>query len=169
VTLRAVAALLLTGLMVGAALLGAAAPTASARLTTIVEMRRSYVPDSVVIRPGDRVVWVNTDRVPHTASKDHGPGGRFDSGPIFPGESYTRTFKRPGLVRLSCRIHPRARMTVRIRPSRRKSRTTRDGARHPAVRTALPGRLRPTRARFAASKRPVDGVRTDSLAAAEAE
>lgn len=70
-----------------------------AHLVTIDSMR--FQPESLVVRPGDRVTWVNKDLVPHTATH-----GDFDSRNIKPGASWTFIPRKPGTYNYVCTFHP---------------------------------------------------------------
>lgn len=76
---------------------GLAAP--QDHVVTIEGMR--FQPDSLVIRQGDRVTWVNKDLVPHTASHRD-----FDSGSIKPEGKWTFAPRQPGTYDYVCTFHP---------------------------------------------------------------
>jgi len=66
-----------------------------------------YVPKSVTVPVGGKVVWTNTDQVPHTVTKDRGPGEDFDSKTMPAGTGkFERTFPDAGTVDYICTIHP---------------------------------------------------------------
>ena len=71
----------------------------SAHVITIDSMR--FQPESLVVRPGDRVTWVNKDLVPHTATQ-----GEFDSGNIKPTGTWTFVPRKPGAYHYICTYHP---------------------------------------------------------------
>ena len=63
----------------------------------------AFVPAALHVKRGDRIVFVNQDLVPHTATaKD----GAFDSGRIAAGASWALTASRSGRVALVCAYHP---------------------------------------------------------------
>jgi plastocyanin len=75
--------------------------------TVTVDMRDiKYVPQDVTVKTGTTVTWTNSDKVPHTVTKDAGPGEQFDSGTIAPGGEYEQTFAKAGKVDYVCTIHP---------------------------------------------------------------
>lgn len=45
----------------------------------------AFVPDTLTVAPGDTVVWINRDAVPHTATSEE---GGWDSGSIAAGGSW---------------------------------------------------------------------------------
>lgn len=73
----------------------------------------AFDPSSLVVAPGDRVTWRNEDLVAHTATAD----GRFDSGELPAGKSYTVTLREPGEVRYRCTLHPTMLGTLEVRPA----------------------------------------------------
>jgi YVTN family beta-propeller protein len=63
----------------------------------------AFNPGSITIKSGQTITWTNNDSVPHTVtSKD----GRWDSGDINPGASFSRTFEQEGSFAYYCTIHP---------------------------------------------------------------
>lgn len=65
-----------------------------------------YDPKSAKVKRGATVRWTNTGELPHTVTKDSGPGGDFDSGTLEPGDTFEQTFPDPGEVAYLCTIHP---------------------------------------------------------------
>lgn len=95
-------------LIVATALLGAVAcPAVDARpepARHTVEMRGfEFHPASLTLAPGDTVIWVNRDVVPHTAT---GPDGAWDSGSIAAGASWSRVFTAADSAAYACTFHP---------------------------------------------------------------
>ena len=67
----------------------------------------SFDPADVTVKAGTTVKWTNTDDLPHTVTKDGGPGADFDSGNLNPGGGeFEQTFDEPGKVDYVCTIHP---------------------------------------------------------------
>ena len=95
---RAAAAALLA--LAGSGLLGVAlfaspagvAAADPARTHEVVIQGLLYVPETLTVRPGDVVVWVNKDPFPHTVTA----AGAFDSGSIATGKSWRFTAKKAG-------------------------------------------------------------------------
>ena len=73
-----------------------------------------FSPAKVTIKRGTRVVWINKDTAPHTATATNKPRS-FDSGRLGQGERFSHTFRRVGKKPYYCEIHPdmRGRITVR--------------------------------------------------------
>jgi plastocyanin len=57
----------------------------------------------LAVAPGTQVTWVNCDQVTHTSTAD---GGAWNSGPLTPGATYTRTFPAAGTFPYHCDPHP---------------------------------------------------------------
>jgi plastocyanin len=79
-----------------------AEPAEAATHTVVIENMRFH-PDKLTVERGDRVVWVNKDFFPHTATAD---GNAFDSGDI-PGErSWAYLTAASGDYTYTCTYHP---------------------------------------------------------------
>ena len=90
--------------MAGMALLTAAAvwlatPALAAKTHTIAMDGTRFIPETITVKQGDRVVWVNKDPFPHTATA----GGTFDSGSVAAGQSWSVCGAQARRVRL--RLH----------------------------------------------------------------
>lgn len=73
----------------------------------------SYLPAEVRAKAGTTVKWVNNEkRVSHSILFT-GEGG-FESERIFPGESWKRTFDKPGTYPYTCGPHPEMKGVVII-------------------------------------------------------
>ncbi len=64
----------------------------------------AYAPDTVSVKVGDSVKWVNNDNISHTSTANNGT--TFNSGTIAPGGSFTTTFNTAGTFQYHCAIHP---------------------------------------------------------------
>jgi plastocyanin len=74
---------------------------------------RKFSSDSLVIKTGEALTFVNDDTVPHniySGSKEN----EFNLGSQSPGTSRTVTFTEAGDVQVLCAIHPRMKMTVTV-------------------------------------------------------
>ena len=76
---------------------------------TIENMR--FNPEVLTVQRGDRVVWINKDLFPHTATADN---KAFDSRSIEPSASWTYKARKAGEYAYVCTFHPtmKARLTV---------------------------------------------------------
>jgi len=79
---------------------------AGAKAVTIDIPSISFDPAEITVKAGTTVTWTNSDDLPHTVTKDGGPGGEFDSGDIEPGGEYELTVDVPGTLDYICTIHP---------------------------------------------------------------
>jgi plastocyanin len=61
-----------------------------------------FKPATVDVHRGDTVTWTNKDVVPHTATAT----GKFDSGNIATGQSYSRRMDQAGEFDYVCTYHP---------------------------------------------------------------
>ena len=80
---------------------GAAGPAVREVVVAIDGMR--FVPATLSVRPGDHVIWINKDLVPHTVSARD---GRFDSKAIAAGASFAWTATGRGRIDYACLYHP---------------------------------------------------------------
>lgn len=64
-----------------------------------------YDPKDESVAKGTTVKWTNTGNLPHTVTKEEGPGPDFDSGTLQPGDTYEETFTTPGKIAYHCTIH----------------------------------------------------------------
>jgi plastocyanin len=64
-----------------------------------------YDPKNATVPTGATVKWTNTGNLPHTVTKQDGPGPGFDSGTLQPGDTYEETFTTPGKIAYLCTIH----------------------------------------------------------------
>jgi plastocyanin len=71
-----------------------------------------FRPARLEIAAGTTVVWTNGGQVLHTVTAED---GRFDSGPIEPGERRGITFSRPGTFTFHCTPHPFMRGEIVVR------------------------------------------------------
>lgn len=63
-----------------------------------------YVPAAFTAKAGAPVTWMNRDTVTHSVTSQ--PGGRFDSGSLSTGSTFTFTFARAGVYHYYCTVHP---------------------------------------------------------------
>jgi plastocyanin len=90
----------------------APAPSGDAVRSAKVEIEDfAYNPDPVTIEEGGKVIWINRDSVPHTATAED---GSFDTGALEEGKLKSETFKDPGTYAYVCSIHPQMHGTVEV-------------------------------------------------------
>lgn len=74
---------------------------------TVTMKNLAFLPDTIKVKVGDTVTWVNADDRDHTVN---GPGMK--SGNIKPGKTWSTTFSKAGSFPYGCQYHPRMRGTV---------------------------------------------------------
>ncbi len=97
--------------------------SANSAAHVVVIKQMHFNPQAVSVTVGDTVQWKNEDIFTHTVTADD---GSFDSGPIAPGQSWTKRFTVPRTFGYHCRPHPN--MTAQLsvgtgkEPAQRESR-----------------------------------------------
>jgi plastocyanin len=81
-----------------------------ARTHRIVIHGLKYEPETLVVRRGDTVVWVNEDPMPHTVTA----AGGFDSRTIEAGKSWRFLARRAGSYRYVCTLHSNMSGSLRV-------------------------------------------------------
>ena len=90
----------------------APAPSGDAVRSAKVEIEDfAYDPDPVTIEEGGKVIWINRDSAPHTATAED---GSFDTGVLEEGKLKSETFKEPGTYTYVCSIHPQMHGTIEV-------------------------------------------------------
>lgn len=77
---------------------------------TVVIEGLKFAPETITVRRGDAVVWVNKDPYPHTATAK----GSFDSGSIAGGGSWKYTARNAGEHPYICTFHPNMKAILRV-------------------------------------------------------
>ena len=93
-----------------AVLLMSPAYAAAPRTHVVVIDKMKFGPVPKLVRPGDTIIWVNRDLVPHTATSR--PGG-FDI-QLEGGARKKMSVSRAGLFPVVCRYHPGMRTTLKV-------------------------------------------------------
>ena len=103
------------GLVLVWAALGAAVPLAEAappvpgtHSVRIEGMR--FIPETLTVHRGERIVWTNYDPVPHTATAMRQRA--FDSHALAPNASWSYVAGKPGKYPYHCTSHPAMRATL---------------------------------------------------------
>lgn len=104
------AAILAVAVTVIVGVMGATADEPKTHTVTIEHFR--FQPDSVTVAPGDTIVWVNKDLVPHTATSKT---GGFDSKVIPAENSWRFTARKKGDFAYLCTVHPAMTAMLRVR------------------------------------------------------
>jgi plastocyanin len=69
-----------------------------------------FKPETVTVKAGAKVTWVNNDTAPHTATD--AAHGAFDTGTLRKGDQKTLTLKKAGTYAYLCEFHPFMKATV---------------------------------------------------------
>jgi plastocyanin len=80
---------------------------------TIMQKGRMFSSESVSIKKGETLTFLNDDSVPHNIMSTS-QGNEFNLGSQPPGASTDVTFKVAGEVQVICAIHPRMKMMVKV-------------------------------------------------------
>jgi plastocyanin len=99
------------GLMLG--IMGPSAADSKAKTHTVTMENMRFQPALLVVAPGDTIVWINKDLVPHTATSQ---AGGFDSNVILASGSWRYTVqKKKGDFAYICTLHPAMKGTLRVK------------------------------------------------------
>jgi plastocyanin len=79
-----------------------ATPVLAAKTHTVAMDGTRFIPDTIIVKKGDRVVWMNKDPFPHTATAER----TFDSGSIAAGQSWSHVARSVGEFAYVCTLHP---------------------------------------------------------------
>ena len=111
ILLMTVAAMVVASALGGVVVSAAGAPQHPTKKVLIKNFR--FSPAKITIERGTRILWINKDTSPHTATANNGRS--FDSGRLGSGQRFSHTFKRAGKKPYHCEIHPhmKGRITVR--------------------------------------------------------
>ncbi len=91
-------------------------PTAMAQkhpTKTVLIQNFRFKPANITIKRGTKVIWINKDTSPHTATAKNGRS--FDSGLLRKGQRYSHTFKRAGKKPYHCEPHPHMKGSVTVK------------------------------------------------------
>ena len=88
-----------------------AASDASPRRHVVEIQGFKFVPETLTIRQGDTVEWINRDIVPHTATTE---SFSWDTGNLIKDQSNTITFSTPGSASYICQFHPNMRGEITV-------------------------------------------------------
>ena len=75
----------------------------ASQLHTVIIGNFKFTPEVLSVKPGDRIVWVNQDIVPHTATAHD---GSWDTGAIGSNESKEIVVKQAQTLAYYCFYHP---------------------------------------------------------------
>lgn len=90
---------------------GAAIAASQPKTHTVTIEATSFKPEGLTVAAGDKVVWVNKDPFPHTATST---SGGFDSGNIEADKSWTFTAVKKGEFDYICSLHPTMKAVLKV-------------------------------------------------------
>jgi plastocyanin len=92
-------------------LIAASSPSSAAPpdSTQIVIKDFTFMPNSLTVKPGTAVTWVNRDDEPHSVVSDM---GLFRSGAVDTNETFSFKFDKSGTYPYHCALHPRMVATI---------------------------------------------------------
>lgn len=93
-----------------AAAVGFVTPADAEKTHTVAMDGTRFIPETLAVKRGDRVVWVNKDPFPHTATAV----GTFDSKSVAAGQSWTYVARKPGEFAYVCTLHPGMKGTLLV-------------------------------------------------------
>jgi plastocyanin len=105
-----IAALSCVGLLTCFSLLAQAGPGPTHKTHTVLIKGFKFVPDSLTVASGDKIIWTNKDIVPHTAT-----GQGFDSKSLDEGKSWSFVTKKKGTFHYVCSFHPTMKATLIVK------------------------------------------------------
>jgi plastocyanin len=73
-----------------------------------------YEPREVTVAKGGTITWTHAGDLPHTVTKDDGPGPDFSSDTMSGGDTFEQTFDTAGTIDYVCKIHPQQRGTITV-------------------------------------------------------
>jgi plastocyanin len=88
------------------------AATAAAATHTVTIEGFAFKPQTLEIKAGDTVEWVNRDILPHTATAS---ANAFDSKTIDPGARWSWTARTAGQYAYECALHPNMKGVVQVK------------------------------------------------------
>jgi plastocyanin len=80
----------------------------------IVQKDRSFSQTEITIKPGDKIVFQNSDEVTHNVFSLT-PGMEFDLRRQAPGASSTIPMEKEGVAEVRCSIHPKMKLIVTVK------------------------------------------------------
>ena len=86
---------------------------ALAATQVIHQQGRAFSSESVTLKKGEALTFLNDDSVPHNIMSTS-KGNEFNLGSQSPGSSTDVIFKESGDVTVICAIHPRMKMAVKV-------------------------------------------------------
>jgi plastocyanin len=99
------------GALIALVLIAPAGAAVKGALHTVTIDGVQFSPAEITVHQGDRIVWVNKDPFPHTATATN---KAFDSGSIAVNASWTYTVTKKGEIDYSCTFHPTMKGKIKV-------------------------------------------------------
>jgi plastocyanin len=101
----------LSGALIALILISSAGAAGQGTRHTVTIDGVQFSPAELLVHPGDRIVWLNKDPFPHTATATN---KIFDSGSIAASASWGYTVTKKGEIEYSCSFHPTMKGRIRV-------------------------------------------------------
>jgi plastocyanin len=109
----AISSLFLTNFSLGQAENGAPANDAKANQIVIKDFH--FTPQTLTVKAGEKITWINRDEEPHTVVSVEKQFKK--SGPLDTDQEFTVTAGAPGTYTYFCSVHPRMTGTIIVKKS----------------------------------------------------
>jgi plastocyanin len=90
---------------------GSGAVASAPKTNTLTIEGTAFSPETLTVKAGDSIVWVNKDPFPHTVTST---AGKFDSDQIAPDKSWKYKTSAKGEFPYVCRLHPTMKAMLRV-------------------------------------------------------
>jgi plastocyanin len=101
----------LLGILIALVLIAPAGAAGEGTRHIVIIEGVQFSPSELIVHPGDRIVWVNKDPFPHTATAAN---KSFDSGSIAADASWSHTVAKQGVIEYSCAFHPTMKGKIKV-------------------------------------------------------
>ena len=105
-------ALSLVAVLAAATAMAVSAAEPAPRTVTVEIRAMKYTPDTLTIRPGTKVTWINKDEAPHTATSND---KKFNSGGLDTDDKFSFVFNDKGEYPYICTLHPQMKATIKVK------------------------------------------------------
>jgi plastocyanin len=109
---RVSCALVLAALLTSAGQAAAGGVPAKPRTHTVIIEGTRFLPETLTVKAGDTIVWVNKDLFPHSATASN---ATFNSQVIAAGESWRYAAKTKGEFAYTCIFHPTMKASLLVK------------------------------------------------------
>ena len=95
------------------------APAPASMSVSVTIQNFKFSPESVTVKRGTTVSWINRDSIQHTVTRPLEGGGQAvgpDSGVLNPGDTYSFTYNAVGFFDYRCSIHSSMQGVVEVQP-----------------------------------------------------